>query len=133
MCYIQSMGYRKPTPCDVYIPDPIRIQHDRIVVRSRHFHDAIAEKLRANPEFLSVAKAHLKRWMDAELEDDGLSSKVFLDWKKNLSEKSLEEIVQLLLSKTQNADRLRSSSPFCDILTEEEYSAISKAHATVTA
>ena len=128
-----GMSYRRPSPDDIYYPDPKRNDHDRIVLISRHMDSIIAERIRTNPEFITLARKRLHRWMENERKDGGLNSRVFLDWKKILSRKNTEGIIQVLLSETEDADRLRSSSPFCGILTEEERIAIFKAHAPITA
>jgi hypothetical protein len=131
--YCINMRYRRPSLNDIYVPDPKRIQHDRIVVRSRHFHSVIAEKLRANPEYLSLAKSNLNRWMKLQIDRNGFAAPIFVEWKSILSEKSIEDIIQLLLSETENADRLRSSSPFAGILSEEERLAIIETHGPIAA
>ncbi len=127
------MSYRKPSLGDIYYPDPSKNDHDRIVLISRHMDAIIAERLRTHPEYLSLAKSNLKRWMELQLERNGFASAIFKEWEEILSKKSLQEIVRLLLSETQDADRLRSSSPFCGILTEEERLTIFKAHGPVSA
>ncbi len=127
------MHYRRPSPNDIYVPDPSKCDHDRIVLISRHMDAIIAERLRLHPEYLSIAKTNLERWMAFQKKRGTPYARVFLEWEKILSEKTIDEIIQLLLSETQDADRLRSSSPFCGVLTEEERMAIFKAHGKMSA
>lgn len=126
-----GMSYRRPSPNDIYYPDPKKNDHDRIVLISREMDAIIAERIRLHPEYISLAKSNLKRWMEAQKKRSSPNSRVFLDWEKILSEKTVDEIIQILLSETEDADRLRSSSPFCGILTEEERMAIFKAHGNI--
>ena len=127
------MKHRRPSSDDVYIPNPSVNDHDRIVLISRHMDALIAERLRTRPELLSIAKATLARWIKQQRETSGFVSRIFRDWKKILSEKTVNEIIALLLSETHEADRLRSSSPFCGMITEEERMAIFKSHAKIAA
>lgn len=131
--YICYMQYRRPSPQDIYYPDPKKNDHDRLVLISREMHALIAERLRSNPQFIEAAKERVKRWMNLSIERGSQPSMVLREWDAILSEKSISQIAQLLLSQTEDADRLRSSAPFCGVISEEERLAFFKAHAPMAA
>ncbi len=84
--------------------------------RSRAFHLKIIEKLQQHPELWRVPEQNLQRW---ETQMDGLSPALY-EWSRILHSCSKEEIVALLQSSSEEADRLRSSSPFTGILSQKE-------------
>src|ERR1051325_361236 len=97
--------------------------HNLLVGRSRSLHRAVAEKIRAHPELLAVAKQNVERWI-AEEQKHGSVALGLLEWQRLLSTLAVEEILQLLCEESEEADRLRHATPFCGILTETEREAI---------
>ncbi len=83
-------------------------------------HLAIAEKLRSTPEeVLRIANRNLDRWISSG--DFDRSEMVTLqEWKEILESNGPDEIANLITSRTDEGQRLRSSSPFVGILTYEE-------------
>lgn len=106
--------------------------HDLIVARSRALHRAVADKLRANPDLLHVVRANLERWI-AEERRQGVVSSALLEWKARLEKESIEGILRLISTPSEDADRLRHATPFCGILTQEERDTIYKRYASVPA
>jgi hypothetical protein len=90
--------------------------HPRLDARSLALHSLIARKLRADPALIKKARATLRRWR----------SKVptpfpvyFGEWQRILKG-TTEDIAGFLTSTSEDATRLRQSSPFTSILTPEE-------------
>ena len=92
--------------------------HEWIDQRSLALHDAVADKLEADPELLDVARANLQRWLATT------SRPALLEWRRLLDDTPLPELVRLLRSTSDNATRLRQSSPFAGVLTPEERQSI---------
>jgi hypothetical protein len=82
---------------------------------------AIAEMIRLRPELLDRAKTTLARWIAQNKPD---IPPALLEWRDILNRSSVEEILQLLTRADEDACRLRQSSPFCGILSEEKRLAI---------
>jgi len=79
-------------------------------------HCLIARKISRNPRLLEVARGNLERWIRAHGRDPPV---VYLEWQRILS-RPWTEIAALLTELSENATRLRQSSPFPGILTEAE-------------
>jgi len=99
--------------------------HMRLDARSLALHAAIARKLIANPSLIDQARLTLQRWK--ELHGPELPS-YFGDWERVLQRRP-EEVAGLLVSMTEDATRLRQSSPFVNVLTPDERSKILEAFA----
>lgn len=84
--------------------------HDR---RSLEAHRLIAEKLREDPGLLEKAKANLAR---AKMVSE---SDALLEWEVVLRA-PLDMICAFLGSESETATRMRQSTPFTGILSEEE-------------
>ncbi len=84
--------------------------------RSIALHKEIAEKLRHNPVLWEVPRKNLERWKQSQ---NGLSH-ALEEWERILHQKNKEQILALLESDSEEAKRLRSSSPFTGILSESE-------------
>ncbi len=93
--------------------------HTMIDARNRELHGIIAGKVRQNPALILEVRAALNRWLKATDESDrGRSS--LLEWQKRLDEQSLEQSLTFISSEDEEACRLRQSTPFVGLLTEEE-------------
>jgi hypothetical protein len=79
----------------------------------------VAEKLAADPGVLELARANVRRWQASY----DAPSPALVEWEKIL-ESSLDVIMALLVDRSENAIRLRQSSPFAGVLTETERKAI---------
>jgi hypothetical protein len=90
--------------------------------RSLALHETVAAKIEARPELLDVARANLTRWISRSPQG------ALLEWQRLLDRVTIPELVALLRSESETAARLRQSSPFAGILTQEERLAILHRH-----
>jgi hypothetical protein len=95
--------------------------HEWIDQRSLALDKAIVEKLRAQPALLQRAKDNLRRWIQ---ERQPKAPPALLEWQEILDTWPLDRILEFLGSSEEEPRRLRQSSPFCGILSEEERTAI---------
>ncbi|MEO6847715.1 MAG: hypothetical protein ABI443_09145 [Chthoniobacterales bacterium] len=89
--------------------------HDQIDERSLELHELVADKLARNPALLERAQANLSRWLSARPDELALQ-----EWQEILSRLQLQDVIGLLRSGTEDAARLRQSSPFVGILSSDE-------------
>lgn len=83
-------------------------------------HRAVAEKLRRDGEaVLRIARGNLERWLGSE-SFAGNERFALIEWREIIEDSSVEEIVKIITQDTDEGQRLRSSSPFVGVLTEEE-------------
>ena len=101
--------------------------HARLDERSLALHRRVAEKLAADPGLLEFARSNVRRWQAAY----EVPSPALAEWEKIL-ESSLNDIMALLVDRSENAIRLRQSSPFAGVLTETERMAIYESYSTRT-
>lgn len=90
--------------------------HRILDARSLAMHCKIAQKITRRPELLDKARANLRRWMD---KSDGPQPHYLREWEEIL-ERPWLNVAELITSMSEDATRLRSSSPFAGILTTEE-------------
>ena len=93
--------------------------HLRIDRRSLALHHAVAEKLRAQPERIEIARENLRRWSAGA----GRSQPYLDEWRRIL-DLPLEEILSLMEQDGERMTALRQSSPFAGILEPAERWAI---------
>ena len=98
----------------------MRITHALIDRRCLALHEAVAETLRRDGRLINVARDNLQRWAEA----NGILPVPLQEWQTLLDTRSVEEIVTLLTDPGEEATRLRQSSPFGGILSEDERLAI---------
>lgn len=97
--------------------DTRRYSDHRILdARSLAMHCKIAQKITHDPSLLNKAKANLERWI-ARSEDP--PPQYLREWERIL-ERPWPEIAELITSMSEEATRLRSSSPFAGVLTAAE-------------
>ena len=89
--------------------------HRRIDERSVALHHAIAEKLRARPELLEIARDNLDRWYAG-----AGGSRPYLDQWRQILDRPLEEVLSLIRQEDEAMTALRQSSPFAGILDPAE-------------
>ncbi len=84
--------------------------------RSLALHQAIANKLRQYPKLWIIPQHNLNRWKEKK----GSLPPALVEWEYILKNSSKRKILELLENIQEEAIRLRSSSPFAGILSEEE-------------
>ena len=89
--------------------------HQRIDRRSLALHRAIADKLRADPSLLTVARDNLDRWS----KDRGRSQPYWDAWREILN-RPLEEVLAVMVEESEKMTAMRQASPFAGILTPRE-------------
>lgn len=93
--------------------------HLRIDQRSLALHHAVAEKLRAHPELIEIARQNLTRWYAGA----GRSQPYLDEWRRIL-DLPLEEVLALMEQDDERMTALRQSSPFAGVLEPAERWAI---------
>jgi hypothetical protein len=93
--------------------------HTIIDARSRELHTIIAGKIRLNPSLIGQVRETLTRWLRAMDEIDR-SREALVEWQCKLEDQPLDEVLEFMASEDEEACRLRQSSPFVDLLTEQE-------------
>ena len=89
--------------------------HRRNDLRSLRLHQAISEKLRADPvSVLKKARTNLDRWRD-----DANSAYYVREWDSLLSG-SRDRLLEVMIEDTEYATALRHMSPFAGVLTPQE-------------
>lgn len=87
---------------------------------SLRLHEAVADCLRIHPERLNRARDHIARWK-RQLGDGAPRD---LDVWAQYLDGPFEQVLTLLVAPTEEATRLRQSSPFCGIITQAQRRAI---------
>ena len=90
--------------------------HRILDARSLAMHCRIVQKISRDPRLLAKAKANHSRWT-ANI--DGPKPRYLMEWQEIL-EKPWPTIAEIMTSMSEDATRLRSSSPFAGILNEKE-------------
>jgi hypothetical protein len=93
--------------------------HRKIDQRSLALHRAIAEKLRADPGLLQVARGNLERW---SLRNS--RSQPYWDAWRDLLNRPIEVLLALLVEDSETMAALRQASPFAGVLSPAERWAI---------
>lgn len=83
--------------------------------RSLALHRAIVRKLDKCPHLWDKPLQSIERWTDK----DGSLPMAYVVWKEILQTWTHEAIIKLLLSRSQRATQLRSSSPFVGIIDQD--------------
>ena len=96
--------------------------HQWIDQRSLALHEAVAAKLEAHPQLLDLARQNVERWLLHS------SAAALREWRGILDSVPLTDVVALLRSSSEEAARLRQSSPFAGLLTTEERRVIMAAY-----
>ena len=90
--------------------------HRILDARSLAMHCKIAQKISRDPDLLNKAKANLERW---SAKSKGPLPKYLHEWQEIL-DRPWPEIAEIITSMSEDATRLRSSSPFAGVLTADE-------------
>jgi len=83
-------------------------------------HRAIARKIRRNPALFKRASRTLSRWEKAKR----ACPPPLREWKEILRDNDMSAVLKLITRPGDEGNRLRSTAPFCDILTTTEVKAI---------
>ena len=90
--------------------------HQILDARSLALHCRIAQKIERDPALLDTARDNLDRW----IRKSGRTAPPYLlEWKEILSQ-PWPRVAKLITAMNEESTRLRSSSPFAGILTDEE-------------
>ena len=92
--------------------------------RSIALHKEIARKLRSDPGLWEIPKNNIIRWKTRR----GKLEAAFVQWDAILKTYTRERILSILESDSEESARLRSSSPFTGILSEDERKRIFKSY-----
>ena len=84
--------------------------------RSRMLHREISKKLKSNPILWDIPRNNLMKWKKSS----GNLAPAFIEWDHILNTTTKEQILSILESSSEEAVRMRSSSPFTGILSENE-------------
>ena len=90
--------------------------HRLIDERSLAFDRLVAARLRSQPALVEKARGNVTRWLET---CSAGARPALLEWQRVLAG-SFDELLSLIEATDERATRLRQSSPFCGILTEEE-------------
>lgn len=88
--------------------------HQQIEERSILLHQAVAQKIRANPDLLAIARDNLSRWVA-----QGGPRAYWTEW-EILLDGPLEDLLTFIISPAEEARRMRQCSPFAGILPPRE-------------
>lgn len=83
-------------------------------------HRAIARKIRRKPELFNRARRTLARWEKVKR----ACPPPLREWKQILQNNDRDSILKMLTRCGDEETRLRSTSPFCGILTQREVNAV---------
>ncbi len=89
--------------------------HGRIDRRSLALHRAIAAKLHAQPELIAIARKNLERWS----RDGGRSTPYWDAWREIL-DRPLSEVLEVMVEETERMTALRQATPFAGVLEPKE-------------
>jgi hypothetical protein len=85
-------------------------------IASLALHAAVVRKIEREPALLSIPQRNLRRWRSRFRENP---PRWWKEW-DDILERPWSGIVALLLDPSENATRLRQSSPFAGVLTPQE-------------
>jgi hypothetical protein len=83
-------------------------------------HRAIARKIRRKPRLFKRASRTLARWEKAKR----ACPPPLREWKQILRDNEMNTVLRLITRPDEEGNRLRSTAPFCDILSGQEVKAI---------
>lgn len=87
-------------------------------------HRAIARKIRREPKLYQRARRRLAPWEKFKR----ACPPPLREWKQILRENDMKTVLRIITRPDEEGNRLRSTAPFCDILTEQEVKAIWSRH-----
>ncbi|MEX0733551.1 MAG: hypothetical protein WD944_12545 [Steroidobacteraceae bacterium] len=100
----------------VNCPTSIASSHRLIEARSLAMHALIVRKIERDPKLLEVAHRNIARWAARYAEP----APAWLNEWREILPRPWPEIASLLTEQSENAARLRQSTPFAGVLTRDE-------------
>ncbi len=88
--------------------------HLRLDGRSLAMHRLIVKRIRQNPALLDKARTTLAHWQT--MHPEMVCNHEWADW----LDRPLDETLAFMVDESETATRLRQSSPFCGVLTNQE-------------
>jgi len=95
---------------------PPKLSHQWIDLVDLAMHRAIARKIRQRPRLYQRAQRTLARWERAKR----ACPPPLREWKQILHHNDMKTVLRLLTRADDEGQRLRSTAPFCGILTDQE-------------
>jgi hypothetical protein len=102
------------------------MHHSLLDKRSLMLHEAIAAKLRADPSLLEKTR----KWLAETVSNELFSQSVrdgYREWEQAISLCTFDQLLTLMTDPSEDAIRLRQSTPFVNILTQDERAKITRA------
>lgn len=108
---------KKTKRVSMWVPDePVDVtvysDHRLLDARSLALHCLIARKISRDPGLLAIPRRNLQRWKQRTV---GRIPKYLLEWEEILAQ-PLPAIAAFITSLSENATRMRQSSPFAGVL-----------------
>jgi hypothetical protein len=108
-------------PVVAWVPDPAQEQptwssHRLLEIRSLAMHAVIARKIERDPALLEIARRNVERWRARW----GEAPPAWLEEWQELLNQSWQAVVAFITEPGERATRLRQSSPFAGVLSNEE-------------
>lgn len=108
------------------------MSHDLIDKRSLEYGELIAAKIRKHPELMDFVRANLDQTLsESRLSESGKDA--LREWQAILATHSFDEVLEILTQNSDEGQRLRQSTPFLGILTQQERMEIFRRHEPVGA
>jgi hypothetical protein len=107
--------------------EEMTVRHRKLEERSLALHREIARRIRRNPALLSSVRERLIKDIRSGRFSISLTD-AMQEWLDLLNSNSVEQVLELLVDDGENARRLRQSTPFAGILTQEERRRILEKH-----
>jgi hypothetical protein len=109
------------------LTEEMAMRHRKLEERSLALHREIARRIRQNPDLLTGVRDRLIKDIRSGRFSISLTN-AMQEWLDLLNTSLLEQILELLVDQGENARRLRQSTPFAGILTQEERRRIVEKH-----
>jgi hypothetical protein len=90
--------------------------HEWIDLIDLAVHRAIVKKIKKNPILYTRARRNLAKWEKRHR----CSTAAWREWENILREQPMTDVLRLLVRTDHEGDRLRSTAPFCGILSQTE-------------
>lgn len=103
------------------------LRHRKLEERSVALHREIVQRIRRNPDLLGRVRERLSRDIRSGRFSISLADAMH-EWLDLLDSSSVEQVLELLVDEGENARRLRQSTPFAGILTQEERRRVLEKH-----
>jgi hypothetical protein len=94
-------------------------RHRKLEERSLALHREIAQRMRRNPDLLTKVSERLSKDIRGSRFSISLTD-AMQEWLDLLKSSSVDQVLRLLVDDSENARRLRQSTPFAGILTQKE-------------